>query len=303
MHWLHWLKSLVTDPPPEIAFEVSARGIACSPTRHPRLAWTPLPEGALEVSPLENNLRDPGAFAAAVRAAAGNGDARPRRRRAALILPDYCARVTVLDFDSFPAEPEEQLQLVRFRIRRVVPFDIENAVVACYPQPRHDASGRIDVVAAVVNMDVASHYETPFRAAGFHCGFVTLSALAALSLPPAEEISLPGPRVAAKLSGDTLAVSLVEDARLRLYRCVQLGEDNLEEATSVLATTLAYSEDELGRRAAAIHLCGLSREQAHWIARWKDEFDLPVAGVRSRLGEPSPCNAGLLGYLESLESA
>lgn len=303
MHWLHWLKSLVTDPPPEAAFEVSARGIAWSSTRHPHLEWTPLKEGTLEISPLENNMRDPAAFAEAVRAAAGNGEGRGRRRRAALILPDYCARVTVLDFDSFPDEPEEQLQLVRFRIRRVVPFDIENAVVACYPQPRQDGSKRIDVVAAVVNMDVASHYETPFRAAGLHCGFVTLSALAALSLPPAEEPFQPSPRVVAKLSGDTLAVSLLEDARLRLYRCVQLGAESLDEATSVLATTLAYAEDELGERAAAMQVCGLSREQQNWIERWREEFRIPVCGVRGRLGQPSPFNAGLLGYLESLEAA
>lgn len=303
MHWLHWLKSLVTDPPPEAVFEVSSRGIASSPTRHPQLHWTPLPDGTLEVSPLENNMRNPEAFAAAVRAAAGNGDARSRRRRAALILPDYCARVTVLDFDSFPDAAEEQLQLVRFRVRRVVPFDIENAVVACYPQPRQDGSRRIDVVTAVVNMDVASHYETPFRAAGLHCGFVTLSALAALALPPAEEAFHSNPRVVAKLSGDTLAVSLLEDARLRLFRCVQLGEESLEEATSVLATTLAYAEDELGQHAAALQVCGLGRDQLDWIPRWREEFRIPVCGVRSRLGEPSPHNAGLLGYLESLESA
>jgi type IV pilus assembly protein PilM len=303
MHWLHWLKSLVTDPPPEAVFEVSSRGIASSPTRHPQLHWTPLPDGTLEVSPLENNMRNPEAFAAAVRAAAGNGDARSRRRRAALILPDYCARVTVLDFDSFPDAAEEQLQLVRFRVRRVVPFDIENAVVACYPQPRQDGSRRIDVVTAVVNMDVASHYETPFRAAGLHCGFVTLSALAALALPPAEEAFHSNPRVVAKLSGDTLAVSLLEDARLRLFRCVQLGEESLEEATAVLATTLAYAEDELGQHAAALQVCGLGRDQLDWIPRWREEFRIPVCGVQSRLGEPSPHNAGLLGYLESLESA
>lgn len=302
MRWLHWLKSLVSDPPPEAVFEISARGIAWARTRHPRPDWTPLPDGTLEVSPLENNIRNPEAFAAAVRAAASNGESRSRRR-AALILPDYCARVTVLDFDSFPSEPEEQLQLVRFRIRRVVPFDVEHAVVACFPQPRPGGSKRVDVVAAVVNMDVASHYETPFRAAGLHCGFVTLSALAALSLPPAEAPYDATPRVVAKLGGDTLAVSLLEDTRLRLFRCVQIGEEGLDEATAVLATTLAYAEDELGERAAALQVCGLPPARQDWLARWRDEFDLPVSGVRGRLGEPGPHNAGLLGYLESLEAA
>jgi type IV pilus assembly protein PilM len=302
MRWLHRLKSLVSDPPPEAVFEVSPRGIAWAQTRNPQPAWTSLPEGTLEVSPLENNIRNAEAFAAAVRAAAGNGEARGRRR-AALILPDYCARVTVLDFDAFPSEPEEQLQLVRFRIRRVVPFDVEHAVVACFPQPRAGGSKRVDVVAAVVNMEVASHYETPFRAAGLHCGFVTLSALASLSLPPADAPFDATPRVVAKLSGDTLAVSLLEEARLRLFRCVQIGEEGLEEATGVLATTLAYAEDELGERAAALQVCGLAPGQQEWLARWRQEFGVPVCGMRGRLGEPGPHNAGLLGYLESLETA
>lgn len=302
MSWLHRLKSLVTDPPPEVVFEVSAQGIAWTRTRDPRPAHAPLEPGVVEVSPIEDNIRRPEAFAAAVRAAAGNGEGRGRRR-AALILPDYCARVTVLDFDSFPAAPEEQQQLVRFRIRRVVPFDIDNAVVACWPQPRQDGTKRVDVVAAVVNMDVASHYEAPFRAAGLHCGFVTISALAALALPPEEDLGGANPRVFVKLSGDALAVSLIDGTSLRLYRCVQAGAAALEEATSVLATTLAYAEDELGARVQAMEVCGLGPGERGWMERWREEFGVPVCGVRSRLGAPGPTNAGLYGYLESLEAA
>jgi len=300
MSWLHRLKLLVADPPPELVFEVSAQGIAWARTREPRAEWAPLAPGVVEVSPLESNIRQPEAFAAAVRAVAGNGEARGRRRRAALILPDYCARVAVLDFDSFPAAPEEQQQLVRFRVKRAVPFDIDNAVVACYPQPRQDGTKRVDVVTAVVNMDVASHYETPFRAAGLHCGFVTLSALAALALEPAEDLSGANPRVFVKLSGDALAVSLIDGGALRLFRCVRIGGEGLEEATAVLATTLAYAEDELGARVQAMEVCGPGQD---WAGRWREEFGVPVCGVRSRFGAPAQVNAGLYGYLESLEVA
>lgn len=302
MSWLHRLKSLITDPPPEMVFEVSAQGIAWARTREPRPQLEPLEPGVVEVSPLEANIRRPEAFDAAVRAAAGNGEGRGRRR-AALILPDYCARITVLDFDSFPAAPEEQQQLVRFRVKRVVPFDIENAVVACWPQPRHDGSKRVDVVTAVVNMDVASHYEAPFRAAGLHCGFVTISALAALALPPEQDLGGANPRVFVKLGGGALAVSLIDGASLRLYRCVQVGAEALEEATSVLATTLAYAEDELGARVQAMEVCGLGPDERGWMEQWRQEFGVPVCGVRSRLGAPGAANAGLYGYLESLEAA
>src|SRR5207244_3377183 len=70
-----------------------------------------------------------------------------KRREAALILPDYCARVAVLDFDSFPADPKEQLSLVRFRLKKSVPFDVDSAAVGYWAQPA--AGGKQDVVAAV----------------------------------------------------------------------------------------------------------------------------------------------------------
>ena len=58
-----------------------------------------------------------------------------KRRPAAVILPDYAARVSVLDFDSFPSSPEEQLSLVRFRVKKTIPFDIDSAAVSYWVQP------------------------------------------------------------------------------------------------------------------------------------------------------------------------
>ena len=51
-----------------------------------------------------------------------------------MILPDYAARVTVLDFDAFPSVAEEQASLVRFRVKKTIPFDIDSAAVSYFPQ-------------------------------------------------------------------------------------------------------------------------------------------------------------------------
>ena len=51
----------------------------------------------------------------AVRALAAAGAPR-KRNDVALILPDYCTRIAVLDFDSFPSDAKEQLALIRFRL-------------------------------------------------------------------------------------------------------------------------------------------------------------------------------------------
>ncbi len=75
----------------------------------------------------------PDEFSHAVRALAGTQAAR-KRKDVALILPDFSARIAVLDFDNFPSDAKEQAALVRFRLKRSVPFDVESAAVSYWPQ-------------------------------------------------------------------------------------------------------------------------------------------------------------------------
>src|SRR5689334_20991638 len=123
------LANLFKEPPPAYAFEISEAGIAsASLAKAPSTEFHPLPAGVISVSPLRDNILRPDELAAAVRALApANGNRK--RRDAALILPDNCARVFVLDFDNFPADRHEQLSLVRFRMKKSVPFDVESAAV------------------------------------------------------------------------------------------------------------------------------------------------------------------------------
>ena len=118
-------QSLLRDPPPSMAFEISEAGIAASRTgARAALEFRAVKPGTISVSPLKENILDAHEFSLAVQAFNG---AQPGRKRKdiALILPDFSARVAVLDFDDFPSDPAEQLSLVRFRLKRSVPFDVE----------------------------------------------------------------------------------------------------------------------------------------------------------------------------------
>jgi hypothetical protein len=129
------LANLLKDPPPAYAFELSEAGIAFARVNEPqRVNFLPFEAGVLLVSPVHDNIHQPQAVLDHIHAIAPpNGH---RRRRAALILPDYCARIAVLDFDAFPSDPAEQLALLRFRLKKSVPFDVESAIVSYTPQPR-----------------------------------------------------------------------------------------------------------------------------------------------------------------------
>jgi type IV pilus assembly protein PilM len=287
------LPTLLNDPPPTHAFELSEEGLAFAPVAQPSLAkFARFEPGVLLVSPLHDNIQQPQALLNHIQALApANGH---RKRRAVVILPDYCARVAVLDFDTFPSAPEEREALVRFRLKKSVPFEVETAMVSYFEQPRPKSDSKIDILAAVISADIVTQYEAPFRAAGFHPGLVTTSSLAALNLLAADAITL-----LVKLSGRVLSVLVLQDKAVNLARCIEMEGGELEDIESVLHPTIAYVEDELKDRPKQIWLAGFGPNAGEVAARWEREWGVAVQVVRSRFGAADSSNSGLLGYLES----
>jgi type IV pilus assembly protein PilM len=276
---------LLKDPPPEFAFEIAADGVAMSRTRPPAaLQYVPLAPGIVAPSPVRENLLDPAAFAEVVRKlvppATGRG-----RRGATLILPDNSVRITVLDFDKLPQKEEELRSLIQFRLRKSVPFDVDEAALSWYIQPGNK------VIAALAPAEIVAHYEAPFRAAGLQPGMVTVSSLAMLDLLPTQ-----GSVVVARRSAGVLTVLALESGVVTLARALELPEDSadpLDEIAADVYPTLAYIEDQTGKRPERLTIAGFGAEGESAAVRLAVELDLPV----DAMDEPYP---GLAGYLASL---
>ena len=287
------LANLLKDPPPAYAFELSEAGIAFARVAEPaQVNFTPLEAGVLLVSPAHDNLHQPQVVQERIHALAPpNGH---RKRRAALILPDYCARVAVLDFDNFPTDQNQQVALLRFRMKKSVPFDVDSAVVSYAVQAR-GAGAKVEVLAALMGDEIVARYEAPFRTAGFHPGAVTTSSLAALNLCQPDGITM-----LVKISGRVLSVLVLDGSTLKLARCVETDEARPEEIEAVLHPTVAYIEDELKAKPQHISLCGFGSESAELARQWNAEWGVNVEPLRSRFGAPGGNDAGLRGYLESV---
>jgi type IV pilus assembly protein PilM len=285
--------NLLKDPPPTHAFELSEEGISLAPVAEPALAqFARFEPGVLLVSPVHENIQQPHVLLEQIRALVpANGH---RKRRAAVILPDYCARIAVLDFDTFPTDPDEQQALVRFRLKKSVPFEVDTAVVSYVEQPRL-SDKRVEILAAVMSSEIVEQYEAPFRAAGFHPGLVTTSSIAALNLLEADGITL-----LVKLSGRILSVLVLMDNSVKLARCIEMDQAGVLDIESVLHPTIAYIEDELKSRPQLVWLAGFGPEAAEFGPRWESEWGVSVQPIRSRFGSPTRNNSGLLGYLESV---
>ncbi len=287
------LTNLLKDPPPAYAFELSEAGIAFARVAEPsQPGFKPFEAGVLLVSPAHENIHQPQAVQELIHSIAPpNGH---RKRRAALILPDYCARVAVLDFDSFPADSEEQIALLRFRTKKSVPFDVDSAVVSYAVQSQRPGA-KVEVLAAVMAAEIISQYESPFRAAGFHPGLITTSSLAALNLCRPGGITM-----LVKISGRVLSVFVLDGNTLKLVRCVETDDARPEEIESVLHPTVAYIEDELKSKPQRIWLCGFDAQSGELARQWNAEWGVSVEPLHSRFGQPGSNDSGLLGYLESV---
>lgn len=284
MSFLSHITKLVKDPPPSYVFEMSEAGIAYA--RDGAAGFEPLPEGALRVSPLEDNLLRPEAATQILQRIAPVTGSR-KRRPAALILPDFAARVSVLDFDAFPAAAEEQASLVRFRVKKTVPFDLDSAAVSFWAQPSAQGGKKVEVTAVTVALEILARYEALFRNSNFHPGEVTTASLAALNLCHGE-----GVVVLAKLAGKTLTVVVMTSGRLKLFRCLALEDGSEEELLSVLYPTFAFVEDELAQQVRKLILCGFAAVPAG--------LKMEVEPLQSRFGTPGAFDAGLLGYLQGV---
>jgi type IV pilus assembly protein PilM len=239
---------------PPVAVELAPEGVLAatlpSPGAAPAAAFAALPAGALVPGIAEANLRAPEAVAAALRSALDQLSSRSRS--VTLVIPDTAVRVFVLDFDSLPAKTADVLPVLRFRLRKVVPFDVEQSAVSyqILSQEKH----AVKVLAAIMPSAILHEYEGTVRAAGYEPGAVLPSALATLAAADTNE-----PILATNLTAASLTTAIAAGNNLLLYRTLDLPaepEARLAEVQRGVTVAAAYYEDRLAARPAQVHFAG-----------------------------------------------
>ncbi len=130
---------------------------------------------------VENNVRQRSAVRTGIEEALGG--VAHRSRDVIAIVPDAAVRVMLVEFDSLPSDREEALGVVRFRLKKSLPFDVDKAKISYHAQK---VSNEVRVVAAVAMASVIDDYEAAFRDAGFNPGVVLPSTLAAIGAADAK---------------------------------------------------------------------------------------------------------------------
>ena len=235
---------------PRVACEIMPQGVvaarsadAVSPLA--AVARVLLAEGAVSPSLKPGNIVDRVAVAAAIRGALEQIGERANARDAnlTLVIPDSAVRVLLLDFEALPSRAAEALPLVRFRLKKLLPFDPDEAMVTY--QIMSTSKSMVRVLAVAMPKDVLSEYETAAREAGFEPGAVLPSTLACLAALDDAEPSL---LINANSIGVTAAI--VRGGVLLLHRSVDLQERSVTTSTPLAGLPLVDPHESAAEWAA-----------------------------------------------------
>jgi len=150
----------------------------------------------------------------------------------------------LLEFDELPAKAAEALPIVRFRLKKLVPFDVEHAMVSY--QVMSSESRMVRVLAVAMPADVLAEYEAAISAAGYITGAVLPSTLAALA--GVDEQSEPVLLVNA--CRDSVTTAIVRTGVLTLHRALEL----YNETPDLVPVPAMHGAEDMERIEAELRL-------------------------------------------------
>jgi type IV pilus assembly protein PilM len=209
---------------PRLAVEVRAEGVVATRAEDAAalltaVARADLAEGAVAPGLKVGNIVNMAAVTSALRrvldGVAGSG--RERLRDVTVIVPDAAVRVLFVDFDQLPSKAAEALPVVRFRLKKLLPFDADDAMVSY--QVMSTEKDSVKLLAVAMPKAVLEEYESAVLAAGYLPGAVLPSTLAAL----AGLDETPAPVLVVNAGLGTVTTAIVQAGMLLLHRSVDMS--------------------------------------------------------------------------------
>ncbi len=175
-----------------------------------------------------------------------------RQKDIILVIPDAACRIALLDFDDLPVKQQDADSVVRFRLKKSLPFDIDRARVSF--DVRRGA-GNIRVVAVVALPSVIEEYEAVVRDAGFAPGVVVPSTIAALSA-----VDTSSPVLVAKVASEVVSLAISHADELLLFRTIELagGTVDGEQLAEDTYPSLVFFQDTYGLKVQRALVGGLA---------------------------------------------
>jgi type IV pilus assembly protein PilM len=277
----HWLNVM---PHPSMVVEIAPGHVAAAHWGNSRgyveaCAVESLQVGSVMASPVETNITQPDAVRSALRAIFNR--VPDRGTPLALLIPDPVVRVFILPFDSLPRRADEALPLLRWRLKKSVPFDVDETVVSWMRQA--GPQGHLEVVTAIARRGIIREYEEILESLGARNIIVLSSTLA--TVPLLEER---GATLLARMSGKTLTTVIVNGPSLCVYRATDMlaGAEMIapQAVLEEIFPAIAYYQDTWGGTIDRARLAGFGLREREFREMLEPELRFPVASVADSEG-------------------
>ena len=257
------LPGFLTSPPPSVGVEIASDRVTAVSLARQAGGWMVgaygterLPPGVVTPALNAPNIHDPRSLAGALRSAFDKLGGRPRR--VALVIPDTAAKLSLLRFEKVPGHADLD-QLIRWQMRKAVPFKTEESQLSWVPAAPLPGGGR-EYLVTLARRDIVESYMNACADAGADAGVVDLASLNLINAALAsggDTASARGDWLIVHVAADYATLAIVRNKDLIFFRTRQLeGEADLAD---VVHQTAMYYEDRLaGAQFARVVLSGAS---------------------------------------------
>ena len=271
-----WLNAM---PHPTLVIELAVSHVAAARWGHARgsldsYAVEPVGEGAVVASPVEANIVKPETVRSALRRVLSRVPSRAQD--VALLIPDPVVRVFILPFESFPRRADEALPLLRWRLKKSVPFDVDETVVSWMRQAGRE--GNLEILTAVARSRIVREYEEIVESVGAKIGVVLSSTLSTLPL-----LEVRGATLLVRMCSRTLTTVIVQGENLCVYRSTEMpAEASLLDPQAMLDEIFpatAYYQDTWGGMIDRVRLSGFGMREEIFRRALTTELKVSVGSL------------------------
>jgi len=174
--------------------------------------------------------------------------------KVSLILPDNLAKVSIVTLPERPATRKQLREMLRFKLRRSVPFRLEEAAISSWALP--GPGPELNLLVAVMLRSVVEQYEAAFEAAGARPGLVDLCTPSLFNLARpgiAKAVSSGADAALLNCTRNYFTLMIVRADRVVFFRCKTYAGGEEADASGRLAvmareltSSLSYYADKLG---------------------------------------------------------
>jgi type IV pilus assembly protein PilM len=209
----------------------------------------PLPSDAVQITPFKLNILELEPVAAALKDLWMRN--RYRSQKICLLLQDRSALAFSIALESKPENREECVELIRFKLKKSIPFRIEDAQINYFQDSGISDYQSLNLWVTVLNPQILHQYEDIIRASvGSDCGLVDFSTFNLMNLAHAEIQSRSlqmEDHLYINLNRNYISLAITQKDKLVFFRSRELEHQNgaLQEAMQEIHPAMMFYQDKL----------------------------------------------------------